>query len=185
MFKRLFGDSNERYLNKIRPLVDKINSLEQQFEKLSDGELKGKTSEFKKRLEKETLDDLLPEAFALVREASKRTLNQRHYDVQLLGGIVLHQGKIAEMKTGEGKTLVATLPAYSNALKGKGVHIVTVNDYLAKRDTVWMGQIYHLLGLKTACIVHDASYLYDPEFAKENNISQQDLENLTLNATLI
>jgi len=168
MFKRLFGDSNERYLNKIRPLVDKINSLEQQFEKLSDGELKGKTSEFKKRLEKETLDDLLPEAFALVREASKRTLNQRHYDVQLLGGIVLHQGKIAEMKTGEGKTLVATLPAYLNALKGKGVHIVTVNDYLAKRDTVWMGQIYHLLGLKTACIVHDASYLYDPEFAKEN-----------------
>jgi len=162
-FKKILGDPNKKYLKKIQPLVEKINSLEREFEKLSDGKLVEKTFEFKERLKKgESLDDILPESFALVREAAKRNLNQRHFDVQLMGGIVLHQGKIAEMKTGEGKTLAATLPAYLNALEGKGVHIVTVNDYLAKRDTVWMGQIYHSLGLKVGCIVHDAAYLYDP-----------------------
>jgi preprotein translocase subunit SecA len=166
-FSKIFGNYNQKYLAKIQPIVDKINNLEKVFEKLSNNQLKEKTLEFKERLRKETLDEILPEAFALVREAAKRTINQRHYDVQLMGGIVLHQGKIAEMKTGEGKTLVATLPAYLNALTNKGVHIVTVNDYLAKRDTVWMGKIYHLLGLSVGCIVHDASYLYDPYYKPE------------------
>jgi preprotein translocase subunit SecA len=165
---KIFGDANESYLRKIQPLVKKINSLEKNYESLSDEQLKEKTKELKKILKREgslvTLDDILPEAFALVREASKRKLNQRHFDVQLIGGIVLHQGKIAEMKTGEGKTLTATLPLYLNALEEKGCHLVTVNDYLAKRDTVWMGQIYNVLGLSVGCITHDAAYLYDPEY---------------------
>ena len=165
---KLFGDPNERYLRKLQPTIDKINNLEPKFEHFSNEELKGKTEEFKERLRKgETLDDILPEAFALIREAAKRTLHQRHFDVQLIGGIVLKQGKIAEMVTGEGKTLAATLPAYLNALEEKGVHIVTVNDYLARRDTVWMGQIYHALGLSVGCIVHEAAYLYDPEYQLE------------------
>src|SRR3989344_3189303 len=131
----IFGDANARYIKSLQPTVGSINKLEPEFEKISDEELKGKTSGFKKRLaEGANLDDLLPEAFAAVREASKRTLGQRHYDVQLIGGIVLHQGKIAEMRTGEGKTLVATLPTYLNALTGKGVHVITVNDYLARGD---------------------------------------------------
>ena len=164
---KIFGDPNEKYLKKIQPIVEKINSLEPRFEKLSDGKLREKTEEFKQRLKKgETLDDILPEAFALVREAAKRTLGQRHFDVQLMGGIVLHQGKIAEMKTGEGKTLAATLPLYLNALEGKGCHLVTVNDYLARRDTVWMGQIYHFLGLRVGCLNHEQSFLYDPEYKK-------------------
>jgi preprotein translocase subunit SecA len=164
---KILGDPNERYLKKIRPLVEKINSLEKDFEKIPDEKLKEKTFEFKERLKKgETLDDILPEAFALVREAAKRTLGQRHFDVQIMGGIVLHQGKIAEMKTGEGKTLAATLPLYLNALEGKGCHLVTVNDYLARRDTVWMGQIYHFLGLSVGCINHDQSFLYDPDYKK-------------------
>ena len=166
---KIFGDANEKYLKKIQLLVEKINGLESEFEGFSNTELKEKTAEFKSRLKKgETLDDLLPEAFALVRESAKRTLNQRHFDVQLLGGIALHQGRIAEMKTGEGKTLAATLPAYLNALEEKGVHIVTVNDYLAKRDVVWMGQIYHLLGLSVGCIVHDAAFVYDPTYQGES-----------------
>ncbi len=165
IFSKIFGDPNEKYLKNLQPLIEKINSFESEFEKLSEKELKEKTVEFKARLEQErTLDDLLPEAFALIREAAKRTLSQRHFDVQLIGGIVLHQGKIAEMKTGEGKTLAATLPVYLNALKGKGVHIVTVNDYLARRDTVWMGQIYHLLGLSVGCLNHEQSFLYDPSY---------------------
>ena len=164
---KIFGDANEKYLKKIQPLVDEINSLEKEFEKFSDEKLKEKTQEFKERLRKgETLDTILPEAFALVREAAKRTLKQRHFDVQLIGGIVLHQGKIAEMKTGEGKTLAATLPLYLNALEEKGCHLVTVNDYLARRDTVWMGQIYHALGLSVGCLNHEQSFLYDPEFKK-------------------
>ena len=164
---KIFGDPNEKYLKKIQPIVEKINSLEPRFEKLSDEKLREKTEEFKQRLKKgETLDDILPEAFALVREAAKRTLGQRHFDVQLMGGIVLHQGKIAEMKTGEGKTLAATLPLYLNALEGKGCHLVTVNDYLARRDTVWMGQIYHFLGLRVGCLNHEQSFLYDPEYKK-------------------
>lgn len=153
--KKIFGSANERYLKKIRPLVEKINSHELEIKQLSDERLAAKTVEFKERLAKgETLDSLLPEAFAVVREAAVRTLKQRHYDVQLIGGIVLHEGKISEMKTGEGKTLVATLPVYLNALSGQGVHVVTVNDYLATRDTNWMGPIYRLLGLTVGTIVH-------------------------------
>jgi preprotein translocase subunit SecA len=174
---KIFGDSNKRFLKKIEPIVESINKLEPEAEKLSGDELKQKTSELKKRLDssggsEERLDSVLPEAFSLVREAAKRTLKQRHFDVQLIGGIILHQGKIAEMKTGEGKTLVATLPAYLNALDGKGVHIVTVNDYLARRDVVWMGQIYDALGLSVGCINHEASYLYD------SNIRTSDVQNI-------
>ena len=174
MLTKLLGDPNKRYLKGIQKIVDEINRLEKEFESFSDEDLKNKTAEFKERLkQKESLDDILAQAFALVREASKRTLNQRHFDVQLIGGIVLHQGKIAEMRTGEGKTLAATLSLYLNALTGKGVHLVTVNDYLAKRDTVWMGQIYHFLGLSTGCIVHDNAFIYDPEHRKEEEESQQ------------
>jgi preprotein translocase subunit SecA len=153
--KKVFGSYNERFLKRIAPLVDHINELEPQMRQLSDVQLRDKTSEFRQRLSNdESLDDLLPEAFAVVREASIRTLGMRLFDVQMIGGIVLHQGKIAEMKTGEGKTLVATLPVYLNALKRKGVHVVTVNDYLATRDSEWMGKIYEFLGLTVGCIVH-------------------------------
>ncbi|HHZ19985.1 MAG TPA: preprotein translocase subunit SecA [Firmicutes bacterium] len=154
-FLRNLWDTNQQELNKLKPLVERINALEAEMIPLSDEELRGKTVEFRKRIQNgETLDDLLPEAFAVVREAAKRTLGQRHYDVQLMGGIVLHNGKIAEMKTGEGKTLVATLPVYLNALTGKGVHVVTVNDYLAKRDSEWMGKIYRFLGMEVGVILH-------------------------------
>lgn len=146
--KKIFGDVNDREVKRLMKTVDQINKLEPEFVNLSDEQLKGKTAEFRARLEKgETLDDLLPEAFATVREASKRVLGKRHYDVQLVGGMTLHEGKIAEMKTGEGKTLVGTLPVYLNALLGKGVHVVTVNDYLAQRDSAEMGQIYEFLGM--------------------------------------
>jgi preprotein translocase subunit SecA len=152
---KVFGSKNERELKKIKPIVDRINSLEPQIQAMSDQKLKTQTILFKERLNNgEPMDDILPEAFATVREASVRTLNMRHFDVQLVGGVVLHRGKIAEMKTGEGKTLAATLPAYLNALSGMGVHIVTVNDYLAKRDTEWMGHIYNFLGLSVGCIMH-------------------------------
>ncbi len=155
LIERIIGTHSERELKKITPVVDKIEGLEAEMEKLTNEQLRRKTDEFKERLSKgETLDDLLPEAFAVVREASKRTLGMRHFRVQLIGGIVLHQGRIAEMKTGEGKTLVATLPVYLNALEGKGVHVVTVNDYLAKRDSEWMGKIYNFLGLSVGLIVH-------------------------------
>ena len=154
--RALFGSANDRFVKKQFKTVEKINALEPAFSKLSDDELKAKTALFKERIAQgQTLDELLPEAFAAVREAAKRTLFQRHYDVQLVGGIVLHKGMIAEMKTGEGKTLVATLAAYLNALSGKGVHIVTVNDYLAKRDAEWMGQVYRFLGLSVGYIVHE------------------------------
>ncbi len=153
---RLLGNTSEQQIKKIKPLVKKINALEDGIKQLTDEQLRGKTDEFRARLANgETLDDILPEAFAVVREAAVRTIGQRHYDVQLIGGIVLHQGRIAEMKTGEGKTLVATLPSYLNALEGKGVHIVTVNDYLASRDASWMGKIHRFLGLTVGCIVHD------------------------------
>jgi preprotein translocase subunit SecA len=152
---KVFGSKNERELKQIQPLVEKINALEPEVQALQDEQLKARTAEFKQRLDRgETLDDLLPEAFATVREASLRILKMRHFDVQLIGGIVLHQGKIAEMKTGEGKTLAATLPAYLNALTGKGVHIITVNDYLARRDTEWMGHVYKFLGLSVGTIMH-------------------------------
>jgi preprotein translocase subunit SecA len=152
---RIFGSKNERELKGLRPFVDQINSLQEEVGRLDDEQLRGRTPRFRERLDQgEPLDHLLPEAFAVVREASARTLKMRHFDCQLIGGMVLHQGKIAEMKTGEGKTLVATLPAYLNALNGKGVHIITVNDYLARRDAAWMGQIYRFLGLEVGCIVH-------------------------------
>jgi preprotein translocase subunit SecA len=162
---KIFGDPNEKYVKTLQPLVKQINELEFDIQKLSDEDLKKKTEEFRKKLESgQTLDEILPEAFAVCREAAKRVMNQRHFDAQLLGGIVLHKGEIAEMKTGEGKTLTATLAVYLNALTGKGVHVVTVNDYLAQRDVAWMGQIYNFLGLTTACIIHDSAMMYDPEF---------------------
>src|SRR5216110_2058177 len=153
--RRLFGSANDRYVQSLQPLVDQINEIEPELEKLSDEALRARTAEFRQRLEDGAeLDDILEEAFATVREAAKRTLGQRHFDVQLVGGMVLHGGNIAEMKTGEGKTLVATLPVYLNALAGEGVHVVTVNDYLARRDADWMGQIYNFLGLTVGVIVH-------------------------------
>ena len=165
------GDSNEKELKRLQPIVDKINQLEPEFKKLSDDELRAKTDEFKERLSQgSSPDDLLPEAFAAVREAAGRTIGQRHFDVQLMGGIILHQGKIAEMRTGEGKTLVATLPLYLNSLTGKGAHLVTVNDYLARRDPYWMGPVYHALGVSVASIYpvqspdeRNPARLYDPE----------------------
>jgi preprotein translocase subunit SecA len=156
LLAKVIGTANERELKRLRPLVAEISAKEPEIQKLSDEQLRAKTVEFRKRLaEGETVDDLLPEAFAVVREAGKRTLNMRHFDVQLIGGVVLHRGKIAEMKTGEGKTLVATLPAYLNALEGKGVHVVTVNDYLARRDSEWMGRIYRFLGMSVGVIQHE------------------------------
>jgi preprotein translocase subunit SecA len=176
ILNRIFGDANENYLKNLRPIIEKINFLEPELEKLSDEGLKEKSLKLKERVKSgENLDDLLVEAFALVREASKRTLNQRHFDVQLMGGMVLHEGNIAEMKTGEGKTLAATPALYLNALEGKGAHLVTVNDYLAKRDTVWMGQIYDLLGLSVGCIVHDTAYVYDPAFQQEELDKERDV----------
>jgi preprotein translocase subunit SecA len=176
LLTKVFGSKNERELKKINPIVEKINALEPQMQSMSDEALKAQTPLFKERLNNgESLDDILPEAFATVREASIRTLQMRHFDVQLIGGIVLHQGKIAEMKTGEGKTLAATLPAYLNALSGKGVHIITVNDYLARRDTEWMGHIYQFLGFSVGCILHglndderNAAYSSDITYGTNN-----------------
>src|SRR5574341_1645526 len=165
LLSRLFGDSATRELRRLQPLVDAVNALDAEYSALPDDALRGKTAEFKERLAAgETLDALLIEAFAVVREASKRTIGLRHFDVQLLGGAVLHKGKIAEMKTGEGKTLVATLPVYLNALTGGGAHVVTVNDYLSRRDAGWMGPIYHFLGLSVATIGHEYSGMYDPGY---------------------
>ncbi len=173
-FSKLIGDPNEKIIKSLQPLVVKINALESEFKDLSLENLAKKTLEFKERLEKgEGLDDLLPEAFAAVREASKRILGQRHYDVQLIGGIVLHRGQIAEMKTGEGKTLVATLPLYLNALSGKGVHLVTVNDYLARVGAGWMAPVYFALGMSTSVIVHDKAYQYDPEYLDSEQFDER------------
>jgi len=174
--KRVFGSANERFLKRLNSNVAAINAIEPKFQDLSDEELRGQTELFRTRLaDGETLDDILVEAFATVREAAKRTLGQRHFDVQLLGGMVLHQGKISEMKTGEGKTLVGTLPVYLNAIEGKGVHVVTVNDYLARRDSAWMGQIYQFLGLSVGCILHGlddmerrAAYAADVTYGTNN-----------------
>ena len=153
---KVFGTHSERELKRIAGMVDKIESLRPSMLQLTDEQLREKTKEYKKRLQDgETLDDLLPEAYATVREAARRVLNMEHYRVQLIGGIILHQGRIAEMKTGEGKTLVSTLPAYLNALEGRGVHVVTVNDYLAKRDAEWMGQVHEFLGLKVGVVLND------------------------------
>ncbi|MEE8556536.1 MAG: preprotein translocase subunit SecA, partial [Myxococcota bacterium] len=156
--RKIFGSANDRRLRRMRPAVERINALEAEIERKSAEDLQRRTGELREQIGKgESLEAILPEAFAMVREAAKRTLGQRPYDVQLLGGMVLHQGTIAEMKTGEGKTLVATLPIYLNALTGRGVHLVTVNDYLARRDAEWMGKIYRYLGLSVGCIVHGIS----------------------------
>src|SRR5207253_3755229 len=160
LLAKVVGTQNERELKRLRPIVAQVNALEASVQALSDEQLRGKTIEFRQRIANgETLDDLLPEAFAVVREAGRRVLNMRHFDVQLIGGAVLHQGRIAEMKTGEGKTLVATLPAYLNALESQGVHVVTVNDYLARRDCEWMLPIYQTLGISAGFIQADM----DPE----------------------
>ncbi|GBE01796.1 preprotein translocase subunit SecA [bacterium BMS3Bbin06] len=169
IFKKIFGTKNEREIKRLGPIVERINAFEPEISPLTDQQLRAKTDEFRERLEGgESLDDILFEAFATVRETAKRLINMRHFDVQLLGGVVLHEGKIAEMKTGEGKTLVATLPVYLNGLDGRGAHIVTVNDYLAKRDALWMAPVYHHLGLTVGIIQHDASFLYDPEFRADD-----------------
>ena len=165
ILKVLFGDPNKKLLNELQKEVEKINGFESTIQLLSDDALKAKTQEFKTKLSQGVLlDELLHEAFAVVREAARRTLGQRHYDVQLIGGLVLHRGQIAEMRTGEGKTLTSTLALYTNALRGQGCHLVTVNDYLARRDAVWMGQVFHFLGLSVACIQQDGGLLYDPSF---------------------
>jgi len=167
--RALGGDYNEKELRKLRPIAQQVNEWAEEMADLSDADMRAKTDEFRSRLsEGETLDDILPEAFALVREVSDRRIGLRHFDVQILGGIVLHKGKISEMKTGEGKTLAATLPLYLNALEGKGAHLITVNDYLAKRDAQWMGPIYHSLGLSVGVLQHDSAYLFDPDANLDN-----------------
>ena len=174
--KRIFGSANDRYINSLKPIVAAVNALEPAVQALSDEDLRARTVWLRERLAKgETLEDVLPDAFATVREAAIRTLGQRHFDVQLMGGVVLHRGAISEMKTGEGKTLVATLAVYLNALEGNGVHVVTVNDYLARRDSEWMGQIYRFLGLTVGCIVHGlndverrAAYACDVTYGTNN-----------------
>ena len=183
IFIKIFGDESSKFVKKHNKIVEQINALEKVMEQLLNEDFPKKTQQLKERLEKgETLNDILVDAFALAREAAKRTLGQRHFDVQLLGGIVLHQGKIAEMKTGEGKTLTAVLAMYLNALIGKGAHVVTVNDYLAKRDAVWMGQIYNMLGMSVGCIINGASFLYDSAYKEESknlNLKSKN-EKLTL-----
>jgi len=173
IFRKIFGSRNDRLVKQLRAVVDKINALEEDYKNLSEAELKGKTAQFRKQLEEgASLDSLLPDVFATVREAGQRELGMRHFDVQMIGGMVLNQGKIAEMRTGEGKTLVATLSAYLNALEGKGVHVVTVNDYLARRDAEWMGRLYNYLGMTTGIInssggggPDEGSYIFDRDYA--------------------
>ncbi|MBA1333405.1 preprotein translocase subunit SecA, partial [Candidatus Endoriftia persephone str. Guaymas] len=172
IFKKIFGSRNDRLIKRMSKSVAQISAKEPEFEVLSDDQLRGKTAEFRQRLEAgESLDALLPETFAAVREGGRRAMQMRHFDVQMIGGMVLHQGKIAEMRTGEGKTLVATLAVYLNALPGKGVHVVTVNDYLARRDASWMGKLYHFMGLSVGVInssggmgPDSASFLFDPDY---------------------
>ena len=192
LLKKLFGTSSEKELRAIKPIVDKIEALDGEYSKLTDEQLKAKTPEFKQRIANgESLDDILPEAFAACREAAWRVLGMKPYRVQLIGGIILHQGRIAEMKTGEGKTLVATLPAYLNALAGEGVHIVTVNDYLAKRDSEWMGKVYRFLGLTVGLVIHDiqpkdrkASYSADITYGTNNEFGFDYLrDNMAIYAT--
>ena len=192
LLKKLFGTSSEKELRAIKPIVDKIEALDGEYSKLTDEQLKAKTPEFKQRIANgESLDDILPEAFAACREAAWRVLGMKPYRVQLIGGIILHQGRIAEMKTGEGKTLVATLPAYLNALAGEGVHIVTVNDYLAKRDSEWMGKVYRFLGLTVGLVIHDiqpkdrkASYAADITYGTNNEFGFDYLrDNMAIYAT--
>ncbi|MBI2644665.1 preprotein translocase subunit SecA [Candidatus Uhrbacteria bacterium] len=179
-FTKIFGDPNTRVINSLMPFVAQVNTFEAHVSGLSDDELKGKTVFFRERLgREESLDALLPEAFAVCREVSRRVLKQRHYDVQVIGASVLHRGQIAEMRTGEGKTLTATLAVYLNALIGKGVHVVTVNDYLAMRDSVWMGKLYHALGLSISSIQHEAAYLYDPHYHSSQEEEKKDIQEET------
>ena len=176
--KKIFGDYSSKEVKRIRPICDKVLALDEEYSALTDEQLQAKTPEFKERLAAgETLDDILPEAFAACREASKRVIGLKHFPVQIIGGIILHQGRIAEMKTGEGKTLVATLPAYLNALSGDGVHIVTVNDYLARRDSEWMGKVYRFMGLTVGLIIHEkegderkAAYAADITYGTNNEM---------------
>jgi preprotein translocase subunit SecA len=172
---KIFGDPQKKLLRGLQKKVLAINALSDKYKKMTKSELKGQTEILKKKLQKKgtTLDSILPDAFALVREVSERVLKMRHFDVQLIGGMVLHEGNVAEMKTGEGKTLVATLPVYLNALSGDGVHVVTVNDYLAQRDACWMGKIYNFLGLTVGVIINEASFVYDPEFDNQNHADER------------
>ena len=169
VLSKVFGDPQRRIIKNLEKRVKEINELESKYQKMDDKELADQTNILKEKLsdKKTTLDTILPDAFALVRESSRRILGMRHFDVQMIGGMVLHEGNVAEMKTGEGKTLVATLPVYLNALEGKGVHVVTVNDYLAQRDASWMGELYNFLGLTTGVIINDASFIYDPDYDNE------------------
>ncbi len=169
VFKKILGDPQAKTVKRLRKRVIAVNGLGDKYKKMSDKELREQTDVLKKRLKKESIDALLPDAFAVVREAATRVLGQRHFDVQLIGGMVLHEGNIAEMRTGEGKTLVATAPVYLNALTGKGAHVVTVNDYLAQRDAGWMAQVYNFLGMSTGVIVGDYSYIVDPEFINNDH----------------
>src|SRR3989338_5612570 len=173
---KIFGDANVKYIKSLQSVVEKINALEPAMQALSADQLKAKTAELKQLLATgHSLDAILPEAFAAIREAAKRTLNQRHFDVQLMGVMVPHQGKIAKTRTGEGKTLTATLATYLNALEGKGVHVVTVNEYLAKRDMVWMGQIFAALGMTTGCITNQAGFFFDAGYKNSEQDAQRDL----------
>ncbi|MCA9331041.1 preprotein translocase subunit SecA, partial [Candidatus Saccharibacteria bacterium] len=169
VLKKVLGDPQAKTLKRMRKRVKEVNALEPKYKKLADSKLKAQTEVLKKRLKKDSLDKILPDAFAVAREAAQRTIGQRHFDVQLIGGMVLHEGRIAEMRTGEGKTLVSTLPVYLNAIQGKGVHVVTVNDYLAQRDAGWMSQIYHALGLTCAVIIPDHSFIFDPEYTNDDH----------------
>src|SRR6266568_3005320 len=169
ILKKILGDPQARTVKRLRKRVKEINALSDVYKKMSDKQLKEQTDVLKQRLGKESLDAILPDAFAIVREAATRTLGQRHFDVQLIGGMVLHEGNVAEMKTGEGKTLVATAPVYLNALEGKGVHVVTVNEYLAQRDAGWMAQVYSFLGLSTGVIIAEKSFMYDPKFMNKEH----------------
>src|SRR4051812_13715793 len=173
VLKRLLGDPQAKTIKRLRKRVRAINDLAPKYEKMPDKKLREQTEVLRKRLKKESLDGILNDAFAVVREAATRTLKQRHFDVQLIGGMALHEGNVAEMKTGEGKTLVATLPVYLNALEGKGTHVVTVNDYLAQRDAGWMGQIYKFLGLSVGVIVPDESFVYDPDFTNDEHFDKR------------
>ncbi|HVS59023.1 MAG TPA: preprotein translocase subunit SecA, partial [Candidatus Saccharimonadales bacterium] len=169
VFKKILGDPQAKTIKRLKKRVKEVNALSDKYEKMSDAKLQEQTEVLRKRLKKESLDKILPDAFAVAREAAKRTLGMRPFDVQLIGGMVLHEGNVAEMKTGEGKTLVATLPVYLNGLTGKGVHVVTVNDYLAQRDAGWMAQVYHFLGLSVGIILPDHSYVYDPEYVNKDH----------------
>src|SRR3989344_8139146 len=174
LLTKIFGDANAKYLQRLKQETALFNELEPAVSRLSAEELKAKTAYFREQLKQgKGLDDIAKEAFAVVREAAKRTLNMRHFDVQLIGGLVLHSGQVAEMKTGEGKTLVATLALYLNALEGKGAHLVTVNDYLAKRDASWMGQIFDALGLSIGVIIPDESYIFDREYENKGHFDER------------